>query len=214
MDTPGGDADRFVECVNVLSPLFECALPFGSAYKILNFHLLEFARAKNEIPRSNLVAESLPYLRDAERQFGMQGVDDVLEIDEYAAGGLRPEVRIGRFSRRANRRHEHRVEHFSVLKRVGKSRHVAARLPRLRVHHDGRIESAHIVAVLDKHPPPELLYIVLELDAERSVVPKTGKSSVNLRAGVDEAASLGERNYLFHRYVGHALTLSQSRWRM
>ena len=44
-------------------------------------------------------------------------------------------------------------------------------LPDPRVHQDAGVEPDHIPATLDERPPPELLDIVLQLDAERSVVP-------------------------------------------
>src|SRR3989338_1061779 len=80
---------------------------------------------------------------------------------------------------------------------------MSARLPCFGIHEDCRVQSAHVVAVLDKHPPPELFDVVLELDAERSVVPKARKATVYFRAGKYEAAALAERNYFVHGNVRH-----------
>src|SRR5438045_1083537 len=48
----------------------------------LEFHLLELARAKREIPRRHFVAERLAHLRDAERDFLAGGFEDVFELRE------------------------------------------------------------------------------------------------------------------------------------
>jgi hypothetical protein len=57
--------------------------------EILNFHLLELPRAKNEIARSNLISECFAYLSNTKRHFHSSSSLDIdkigkdsLQIDE------------------------------------------------------------------------------------------------------------------------------------
>src|SRR4030095_5226798 len=52
--------------------------------------------------------------------------------------------------------------------------------PNLRVHEDGGVEAHHVLAQLDHGAPPRTLHVVLELDAERSVVPGRARAAVDL----------------------------------
>ena len=56
------------------------------------------------------------------------------------------------------------------------------------------VEADDIVALLDHRPPPGALDVVLELDAERPVVPDGVDATVDLGRGEDEAAALGKRD--------------------
>src|SRR6185437_13886090 len=58
------------------------AVRFGGRHEELHLHLLELARAEEEVPRGDLVAEALADLCDAERRLDAQGRGDVLEVDE------------------------------------------------------------------------------------------------------------------------------------
>ena len=87
---------------------------------------------------------------------------------------------------------------FAVYERVVEGRDVAGCHPDLRVHEYRTVEP-HVVGVfLHEFLPPGPLDVVLELHAERAVVPAVGKAAVDLTAGVDEAAVLAERDQLFH----------------
>ena len=79
---------------------------------------------------------------------------------------------------------------LTVHKRIRKAAHVSGRHPRFGVHQDRRVESHVVRALLDEFFPPRLFDVVLELDAERAVVPGVGESAVYLRAGVYEAPAL------------------------
>ena len=57
---------------------------------------------------------------------------------------------------------------------------------------------AQSIPTLDELLPPGALYIVLELDAEISVIPGIRKSSIDLGAGIDEASRLREGNDRVH----------------
>ena len=56
-----------------------------------------------------------------------------------------------------------------------------------------------LVVVRDHVVPPRLLQVALELDAERAVVPGAVQAAVDLARREDEAPSLAERHYFFHR---------------
>ena len=57
---------------------------------------------------------------------------------------------------------------------------MAGRDPDLRVHEDPGVEPDDVVALLDHRPPPGALDVVLELDAERPVVPDGVDAAVDL----------------------------------
>jgi hypothetical protein len=93
----------------------------------LDLHLLELARAKDEVAGRDLVTERLADLGDAERQLPPHRLEHVVEVDEDALGGLRPEVGDGGvFLHRAHERLEHQVE----LARGGKLTLAALRAER------------------------------------------------------------------------------------
>ena len=66
--------------------------------------------------------------------------------------------------------------------------------PDLRRHEDPGIEAHDVVAQLDHRPPPGPLDVVLELDAERSVIPHRVDPAVDLAAREDETAPLRQRD--------------------
>src|SRR5258708_5355702 len=77
----------------------------------LHFHLLELARAKREIARRNLVAETLSRLRDTEWDFHPCRIAHILEVDEHSLrrfGAKKGDV-VGS-PQSAQRRFEHEVE--------------------------------------------------------------------------------------------------------
>ncbi len=66
--------------------------------------------------------------------------------------------------------------------------------PDLGVHEDPRVEPDDVLALLDHRPPPRALDVVLQLDAERPVVPDGVDPAVDLGAREHEAAALRERH--------------------
>ncbi len=64
----------------------------GGRHEVLDLHLLELARAEDEVLRRDLVAERLAHLRDAEGRPLARELEHVLEVDEDALGGLGPQV--------------------------------------------------------------------------------------------------------------------------
>ena len=83
---------------------------------------------------------------------------------------------------------------LALDERVAERPDMAGRHPDLGVHEDPGVEPDDVVALLDHRPPPGALDVVLELDAERTVVPDGVDAAVDLRRREDEAAPLGERD--------------------
>src|SRR5439155_24766704 len=92
-------------------PLDEEAWSIGRSAEVLHLHLLEPARAEDEIARRDLVAEGLPDLRDAERQLPARRLLHVIEVHEDALRrlGPQPRDRCG-VLHRPDERLEHEVE--------------------------------------------------------------------------------------------------------
>src|SRR5712664_2712201 len=90
---------------------------------------------------------------------------------------------------------------LAVHERIGESRNMPRCLPDLGMHQDGRIEAFDIVAFVHHRSPPALLDVLLELDAERPVVPHGAEAAVDLGRLKHEAAPLGQRHELLHGFV-------------
>ena len=82
----------------------------------LHLHLLELAGAEDEVARGDLVAEGLADLGDPERGLAPRELEDVLEVDEDALRGLRPQVDLGALARH---RPDVGLEHQVELARLG-----------------------------------------------------------------------------------------------
>ena len=100
--------------------------------------------------------------------------------------------------------------------RIAERSDMAGRDPDLRAHEDPGVEPDDVVALLDHRPPPGALDVVLQLDAERPVVPDRVDAAVDLGRREDEAASLRERDDRLElgdggRDVGRILGWSRSR---
>src|SRR3989344_8975763 len=75
------DAELLVIRHALLPPFLECLSGILRMDKILHFHLLKFAFAKEELARVDLIAECLPDLRDAKRELIKTGIEHVLIVD-------------------------------------------------------------------------------------------------------------------------------------
>src|SRR3989344_3842675 len=83
------------------------------------------------------------------------------------------------------------------------------RFPDSGVHEKRGINADRIVAVVDHRPPEGALDVVLELNAERAIIPRAGKTAVDLRAGEDKAPPLCEGHNRLHHVLGwlwHGIT--------
>ena len=86
----------------------------------LDFHLLELARAKREVPRRDLVAEALADLGDAEGNADAGAVEHIFEIDEDALGRFGPQKRCVLLRAHCtDDRLEHQVEFARLGERTG-----------------------------------------------------------------------------------------------
>ena len=87
---------------------------------------------------------------------------------------------------------------LAVHERVGKACQMSAGDPGLGIHEDGAVY-AHVLGGLgDKLLPPGLLDVVLELNAQISVIPGVGQTAVDLGTGIDESSVVAQGNDLFH----------------
>src|SRR5256886_12206023 len=77
---------------------------------------------------------------------------------------------------------------------IGEVIEVTARLPDARVHQDRRVQTDHVGPEVDVVAPPHALDVVLQLDAERAVIPARGDAAINLARLEDEAPALAERD--------------------
>ena len=74
--------------------------------------------------------------------------------------------------------------------------------PRCAGGDDRAVEALDVVALAHDALPPERLQVVLELDAERAVVPEAVDAAVDLARLEDEAAPRAERHEVVHADVG------------
>src|SRR3989344_2548080 len=202
---------RLATCMHPFVPLLKPLLPLLRPHKIFYLHLFELTYAEDKVARRDFVAESLPYLADAERQFWVERINHVFKVHKYSAGGLRPQVRDGCLLSGSDRRAEHGVKARAVRHRVGEAAHVSACLPRARVHDDCRIKAVHIITLLHEHAPPKLLDIVFEFNSGRPVSPGAGDPAVNFGALIYKPPALAQRHYFFHQsfffFVRHSFVL-------
>jgi hypothetical protein len=84
------------------------------------------------------------------------------------------------------------VAREALGERVVEDADVAGGHPHLAREDDRGVEADHVVARGDHVPPPLALDVLLELDAQRTVVPRGPRAAVDLAAGEDEAAPLGQ----------------------
>ena len=105
-------------------PVLEPLRRLVGRHEVLHLHLLELARAEDEVAGRDLVAKRLADLGDAERRLLARELEDVLEVDEDPLRRLGAQVGLrARVLDRADVRLEHQVE----LARLGE---VASRGPR------------------------------------------------------------------------------------
>ncbi len=88
------DAEVAVPVPPLLHPVLLPLLVLARLDEELHLHLLELARAEDEVARSDLVAEGLAHLRDAERGLLARGGLHVGVVGEDALGGLGAQVRL------------------------------------------------------------------------------------------------------------------------
>src|SRR4051794_30743375 len=103
------------------------------------------------------------------------------------------------------------VTRLALDQRVGENVEMTRRLPDLRREDDRRVDADDVVAHLHGRAPPLLADVLLELDAERTVVPGRTGAAVDLARREDDAPSLAEADEAFD--AGGGGVLSGHDWR-
>ena len=85
---------------------------------------------------------------------------------------------------------------------------VPTRLPDFRIHQNRRIDAIYIIALVNKHPPPQIHNVSLQLNAQRTVVPRSRQTTVNIRTLINKTAALTQANNIFHFCLTHQKNLS------
>ena len=81
---------------------------------------------------------------------------------------------------------------LAVQQGIAEACHVTGGDPGLGIHDDGCIQTHIIGAFLHKLLHPCLFDIILELDAQRTVIPAVCQTAVHLTAGIHKAAVFAE----------------------
>ena len=106
------DAEAGPPVEPLLDPALVPLLVGAGEDEVLDLHLLELAVTEDEVAGGDLVAERLADLGDAEGELAAGGGEDVIEVDEDALSGLRPQVGDGgAVLHWPDVRLEHQVEH-------------------------------------------------------------------------------------------------------
>ena len=82
----------------------------------------------------------------------------------------------------------------AIHQRIGKPAHMTGGDPYFPVHQDGAVQPDIGGAFLDELLPPGALNVVFQLHSQWAVIPGVGQAAVDIRAGIDKAAALAERN--------------------
>ena len=98
---------------------------------------------------------------------------------------------------------------LAVHQRIVEAADVAGSYPNLTVHQDRAVQTGVVGAFLHELLPPGLLDVVLELNAQRTVVPGVGQAAVDLGACEDEAAALAQGDQLVHGRYCHDFFLPE-----
>ena len=86
---------------------------------------------------------------------------------------------------------------------VGERRDVAGRLPHLGREDDGRVQADDVIATADDRLPPLPAHVLLELHAQRAVVPCRAGAPVDLRRREHEPAALAQIDDGINAISGH-----------
>ena len=90
----------------------------------------------------------------------------------------------------------------AVHQRVGEAAEVTGGDPGLGIHQNGGVQTDVVGVLLHELLPPGALDVVLQLRAERTVVPGVGETAVDFAARENEAAVFAQRDDLVHRLFG------------
>ena len=100
---------------------------------------------------------------------------------------------------------------LTVHQGIGKAAQMAGGNPSLRIHQNGGVEPDVVGILLNKFFPPGLFHVVLQLNAQRTVIPGVGKTAINLAARENKAPALAQGHKFLHGFLGvlHVFLLFQ-----
>ena len=90
-----------------------------------------------------------------------------------------------------------------LTQRINKRIDMPARPPNLLIHQNRRVDAIHIVALIDEHFPPQIHDVALQSDAQRTIIPSSAKTTINIRPLINKAAALRQTHQIFHLHFAH-----------
>ncbi len=147
------------------------------------------------------------------------GLEQAVEHPRLGERATRPAVRAGDLGERRRRPAAPGLERLLQMvgaeplvagqalgQRVDEDLHVAAGLPDLAGEDHARVEADDVLPALDHGLPPGALDVVLQLDPERTVVPRGPQATVDLARGEDQPPALAQTDDGVHAVgcTGHA----------
>ena len=91
----------------------------------------------------------------------------------------------------------------AIHERIAESADVTARDPNVGIHQNGAVDTRVESIFLHEFFPPGALYVVFQLDAERTVVPGVGETAVNFAAGINKAPAFAKGDQFVHCQLCH-----------
>src|SRR5690349_18707619 len=95
------------------------------------------------------------------------------------------------------------VARLALGQRIDEGLDVAGCGPDVPGQDDGGVQADDVVALLDHRPPPLPADVLLQLHAQRTVVPGRTGASIDLAGGEDEAPALGQADNGVDTIGGH-----------
>jgi len=98
------------------------------------------------------------------------------------------------------------VAGFALYQGISETIDVSACLPDFWMHHDARLQTNHIVSLLNYSLPPSILNVSLKLHSKGSIIPAASQTTIDLATGKNKAPSLAQRDNLLHTHVAAHFT--------
>jgi hypothetical protein len=172
------------------------------ALRGLRAHVVEAGLVIHDAEEGLHQARELPDRRPLANLVRVVGVGDVVEAVRRRVavlGLVRLEEVVGPIAL---------VRDEGLGQRVAEDLHMTGGLPHGGGQDDGRVEADHVTTAAHEGVPPLALDVLLELDAEGTVVPRRAGAAVDLSRGEDESAVLRQRDDgIQSRRCGHGCSL-------
>ena len=164
-------------------------------HKIFYFHLPKFSKiTENEFSWSYFIPKCFTNLSQTKWKFWMHRIHNVFEIYEHTPSSFRTKVRDFGFFSCSNRSFKHSIEFGAICHRFCNQRDAATCLQRSWIHYYRSINTQHIFSVSYKHFPPEIFNIISKLRSQRSIIPSTSQSAINLASWENKPTSFTKRS--------------------